>query len=68
MVTFVIQGFKDGSLTVWQASCVLRNFEIRTGRTVSREELDSGVLEGEFVESDYAYDSEESVHSFYTSF
>ena len=29
------QGFKDSSLSVWEASCVIRNFETRTGRTVS---------------------------------
>ena len=43
---------------------MLRNFEIRTDRTVSREELDSGELAGEFVDSDYAYDSKESVSAF----
>ena len=64
--TLIAQGFKDSSLSVWQASCVLRNFELRTGRMVTREELDSGKLAEEFVDSDYAYDSEESVSSFCT--
>ena len=63
---FVVQGFKDSSLSVWQASCVLRNFKLQTGQTVTREELDSGELAGEFVDSDYAYDSEESVSPFGT--
>ena len=51
---YFIQGFHDSSLSVWEASCVLRNFELRTGQTVSREDLDNGTLEGQFIDEDYA--------------
>ena len=48
------QGFRDTSLSVWEASCILRNFELRTGKTVSREDLDTGVLKEQFTDEDYA--------------
>ena len=51
---YFIQGFRDSSLSVWEASCVLRNFELRTGQTVSREDLDNGILEGQFMDEGYA--------------
>ena len=56
------QGFKDTSLTIWQASCVLRNYELRTGKTISHEDLDSGTLADEFTDEDYQLD--ESVSSY----
>ena len=42
------QGFRDTSLTVWDASTILR-----TGHVLSREELDSGCLANELVGADY---------------
>ena len=36
-----------------RASCVIRNFETRTGHTVSRDELDKGVLRDQLQDSDY---------------
>ena len=48
------QGFRDTSLSVWEASCILRNFELRTGKTVSREDLNAGVLKEQFTDEDYA--------------
>ena len=56
------QGFKDTSLTIWQASCVLRNYELHTRKTVSCEDLDSGALADEFTDEDYKLD--ESVRSY----
>ena len=50
---FVLQGFKDCGLTVWNASCVLQNYERRTGHILTREELDSGYLKGELIDEDY---------------
>ena len=38
------QGFRDTSLTVWDVSTILRNYEVRTGHVLSREELYSGCL------------------------
>ena len=55
-------GFKDTSLTIWQASCVLHNYELRTGKTVSRENLDTGTLADEFIDADYQLD--EAVRSY----
>ena len=48
------QGFRDTSLSVWEASCILRNFELRTGKTISREDLNAGVLKEQFTDEDYA--------------
>ena len=56
------QGFKHTSLTVWQASCVLRNYELRTGKVISRDDLDSGTLADEFIDADFQLD--ESVSSY----
>ena len=50
------QGFRDKSLSVWQASCVLRNYELRTGNVISREDLETGVLADQFTEEDYKID------------
>ena len=47
------QGFRDTSLTVWDASTILRNYEVRTGHVLSREELDSGCLANKLVDADY---------------
>ena len=47
------QGFRDTSLTVWDASTILRNYEVRTGHVLSREELDSGYLANELIDADY---------------
>ena len=62
MPLLIPQGFKDISLTIWQASCVVRNYELHTGKTVSHEDLDSGTLADEFTEEDYNLD--ESVRSY----
>ena len=48
------QGFRDTSLSMWEASCILRNFELRMGKTVSREDLDAGVLKEQFTDEGYA--------------
>ena len=47
------QGFKDCGLTVWDASCVLQNYERWTGHILTREELDSGFLKEELIDDDY---------------
>ena len=47
------QGFRDTSLTVWDASTILRNYEVRMGHVLSREELDSGCLANKLVDADY---------------
>ena len=47
------QGFRDTSLTVWDASTILCNYEVRTGHVLSREELDSGCLANKLVDADY---------------
>ena len=47
------QGFRDTSLTVWDASTILRNYEVRTGNVLSREELDSGCLADKLIDADY---------------
>ena len=48
-----LQGFRDASLTVWDASSVLRNYEVRTGHVLSREELDTGYLATRLTDADY---------------
>ena len=48
-----LQGFKDTSLTVWDASSILRNYEVRTGHILSREELDTGYLRDHLIDADY---------------
>ena len=48
-----LQGFRDTSLTVWDASTILCNYEVRTGHVLSREELDSGCLANELIDADY---------------
>ena len=48
-----MQGFRDSSLSVWEASCVIRNYEERTGHVVSRDELNQGVLRDNLQDSDY---------------
>ena len=53
---FFLQGFRDQSLSVWQASCVLQNYELRTGNVISREDLETGVLADQFSEEDYKID------------
>ena len=47
------QGFRDTSLTVWDASTILRNYEVRMGHVLSREELDSGCLANKLIDADY---------------
>ena len=48
-----MQGFRDSSLSVWEASCVIRNYKERTGHVVSRDELNQGVLRDKLQDSDY---------------
>ena len=48
-----MQGFRDSSLSVWEASCVIQNYEERTGHVVSRDELNQGVLRDNLQDSDY---------------
>ena len=38
---------------MWDASSILRNYEVRTGRVLTREELDSGCLSGKLTDADY---------------
>ena len=52
MVPF-FKGFKDSSLSIFEASCILHKYERRTGLTVTREELDSGTLREKLDPSDY---------------
>ena len=49
----VPQGFKDKSLSVYEASCVLYRYENRTGDKVSLGELETGNLQSKLVEDDY---------------
>ena len=51
--SFPVQGFKDSSISIFEASCILHKYEERTGLTVSREELDSGALKTKLAPSDY---------------
>ena len=55
-ILYYLQGFRDNSLSVWQASCVLRNYELRTGNVISREDLETGVLADQFTKEDYKID------------
>ena len=41
------------SLSVWDASCVLRNFEVRTQQVITPEQLQDGSLAELLVDSDY---------------
>ena len=50
---FLVQGFKDSSISIFEASCILNKYEERTGLTVTREELDSGALKTKLAPSDY---------------
>ena len=38
---------------MWDASSILRNYKVRTGRVLTREELDSGCLSKELIDADY---------------
>ena len=58
-----LQGFKDTSLTVWDASSILRNYEVRTGHILSREELDTGYLTDRLIDTDYDLTTSVSVLS-----
>ena len=59
---FYSQGFRDTSLTVWDASTILHNYEVRTGAVISKEELDSGALADKLVDSDYDLTASVSKH------
>ena len=59
ITSFYCQGFKDTSLSVWDASCILKHYEEWTGHILTREELDSGFLASQLIELDY--NLEESV-------
>ena len=41
------------SLSVWDASCVLRNYEVRTKQVITPEQLQDGSLAELLVDSDY---------------
>ena len=49
----LFKGFKDSSISIFEASCILHKYERRTGLTVTREELDSGTLREKLDPSDY---------------
>ena len=51
--SFPVQGFKDSSISIFEASCILHKYEERTGHTVTQEELDSGALKTKLAPSDY---------------
>ena len=38
---------------MWDASSILRNYEVRTGHVITREELDSGCLSEKLIDADY---------------
>ena len=38
---------------MWDASSILRNYEVQTGHVLTREELDSGCLSGKLIDADY---------------
>ena len=48
-----VQGFKDMSLSVWDASCVLQNYETRTSKVITPEQLQDGSLADLLQDSDY---------------
>ena len=50
---FLFQGFRDLTLTVWDASCILRNYEVHTKKTISPEQLQDGSLASLLEDSDY---------------
>ena len=47
------QGFKDSSISIFEASCILHKYERRTELTITRAELDSGALRENLEPSDY---------------
>ena len=49
----LFKGFKDSSISIFEASCILHKYERQTGLTVTREELDSGTLREKLDPSDY---------------
>ena len=61
------QGFKDTILSVWDASSILRNYEVRTGHVLTQEELDSGYLAQNLIDKDYDLTSSVSVCTLLTS-
>ena len=48
---------------VWDASCILRNYEVRTKQVITPEQLQNGSLAELLVDSDY--DLEQSVSTPY---
>ena len=50
---FLLQGFPDTSLSVGEAAAVLRNYERRTGETLSREDLEEHRLAKKLTPKDY---------------
>ena len=50
-------------LMVWDASCILRNYEVRTKQVITPEQLQDGSLADLLVDSDY--DLEQSVSTQY---
>ena len=52
-ISLSFQGFKDMSLSVWDASCVLQNYETRTKKTITPEQLQDGSLADLLLDSDY---------------
>ena len=46
---------------MWDASSILRNYEVCTGRVLTREELDSGCLSGKLTDADYDLTSSVSI-------
>ena len=49
----LFQGFSDTSLSVGKAAAVLRNYERRTGQTLSREDLQGKNLAAKLTPADY---------------
>ena len=65
---FLVRGFFDHSLSVWDASCILQRYERQTGHIISREELDTGFLATELTDEDYNLENSVSFTSYFGGF
>ena len=53
LLSLFAQGFSDTSLSVGEAAAVLRNYERRTGETLSRQDLEEHRLAQKLTPEDY---------------
>ena len=67
VVFYLIQGFKDSSLTVTEAVAILNNFEQRTGKIITHDQLHDGFLKDLLIDEDYNLKGKVNTH-FYLDF